>query len=131
MFTPFEPLGLRNRSMRSSTWEGMADKETGAITPRLLNVYTTLAENEVGLVMVSHSYIDESGKAGKGQISIATDDVVCFGLSNLLSSTRFTSPLFHLSLAILFTPFFIFLFLLHHVSYLLIFSEDSGSQRTC
>lgn len=91
MFTPVEALGLRNRSMRSSTWEGLADEKTGAITPRLLDVYTTLAKNEVGLVMVSHSYIVESGKAGKGQISIASDDVVCFALFFNFSNSPWSS----------------------------------------
>ena len=55
MKTLFDPtrigtLQLRNRLVRSATWEAMAD-ETGRLTPRLKRVYRDLAEGGTGLII--------------------------------------------------------------------------------
>jgi len=66
-------LTLRNRFVRSATWEGMAD-EQGACTPRLIELVKRLAEGDVGLIITSHSYVRRDGQAGTGQIGIYSDD---------------------------------------------------------
>ncbi len=49
-------MRLRNRLIRSATWEAMAD-ETGRLTPRLLEVYRKLAYGGVGLIITSATTI--------------------------------------------------------------------------
>jgi len=79
----FEPahigtLELRNRFVRSATWEGMAT-EDGASTPRLNALMKTLARNELGLVITGHAYVSPEGQAGSWQLGIH-DDAMLPGL---------------------------------------------------
>jgi len=53
-------MKLRNRFVRSATWEGMASPE-GAVTPKLINTMTALAKGGVGLIISSHAYIRREG----------------------------------------------------------------------
>ncbi|NMB79091.1 MAG: NADH:flavin oxidoreductase [Methanomicrobiales archaeon] len=50
--TTLGPLRLRNRLVRSATWEAMADEE-GRPTPRLIVAYRDLAYGRVGLIITS------------------------------------------------------------------------------
>jgi 2,4-dienoyl-CoA reductase-like NADH-dependent reductase (Old Yellow Enzyme family) len=50
--TRIGPMLLRNRLVRSATWEAMAD-EAGRLTPRLLELYRQLAEGGGGLISTS------------------------------------------------------------------------------
>jgi hypothetical protein len=49
-------LSIRNRFVRSATWEGLAAEE-GSVTPRLLEMMTKLAQEELGLIVTSHAFI--------------------------------------------------------------------------
>eukprot|EP00727_Mastigamoeba_balamuthi_P002477 m51a1_g12226 putative cullin a (1124) ;mRNA; r:60316-65932 len=74
LLQPFEigGLRLRNRVIRSATWEGLATPE-GHATPALASAMASLARGHIGLVITSHSYVHPSGHAGTGQLSIAND----------------------------------------------------------
>jgi 2,4-dienoyl-CoA reductase-like NADH-dependent reductase (Old Yellow Enzyme family) len=75
----FEPakigsMELRNRFVRSATWEAMAAAD-GAVTPRLVDTIAALAKGGVGLIISGHAYIRPEGQAGPMQISAARDEV--------------------------------------------------------
>ena len=68
-------MKLKNRFVRSATWEGMAG-EAGECTSRITDVMTELAEGEVGLIISSHAYVRRDGQAGPFQLGIYTDDFI-------------------------------------------------------
>ncbi len=45
-----DAMALKNRFVRSATWEGMA-KEDGACTQKLINLMEQLARGQVGLIV--------------------------------------------------------------------------------
>lgn len=76
----FEPariglMELRNRFVRSATWEGMATPD-GAVTPRLVDMISALAKGGVGLIISSHAYVRPAGQAGPGQLGVYKDDLI-------------------------------------------------------
>ena len=66
------PLTLRNRFVRSATWEGMAG-EDGSCTPRLVDLTAELARGEVGLIISSHAFVSPEGQAGPWQLAVHSD----------------------------------------------------------
>jgi len=75
MFTPLPYFHLKNRIMRSPTWEAVAE-ENGAVSQKLISIYSELASNDVALIIASHSFVVEDGRAGKGQIGIYSDELI-------------------------------------------------------
>jgi len=73
--TEINGMKLANRFVRSATWEGMATAE-GAVTPRLVDVMTRLAEGRVGLIISSHAYVRKDGQAGLYQLGIYDDRLI-------------------------------------------------------
>jgi 2,4-dienoyl-CoA reductase-like NADH-dependent reductase (Old Yellow Enzyme family) len=67
--TEINGMRLKNRFVRSATWEGMAT-EDGSFTPRLVELYRRLAEGQVGLIITSHAYVRKDGQAGLFQLGI-------------------------------------------------------------
>jgi 2,4-dienoyl-CoA reductase-like NADH-dependent reductase (Old Yellow Enzyme family) len=68
-------MNLKNRFVRSATWEGMAG-ENGACTPRLVEFMAQLAEGGVGLIITSHAYVRRDGQAGPWQLGIYEDGLI-------------------------------------------------------
>lgn len=68
-------MTLKNRFVRSATWEGMAG-EAGECTAKITDVMTGLAEGNVGLIISSHAYVRRDGQAGPFQLGIYTDEFV-------------------------------------------------------
>lgn len=68
-------LVLKNRLIRSATWEGLAD-EAGAVTPPLIDLYANLAEGGAGLIITGHSFVHPAGKHAPGQIGSHDDGLV-------------------------------------------------------
>lgn len=68
-------MELRNRFVRSATWEGMAG-EDGACIPKLIELMSDLAKGGVGLIISSHAYIREDGQAGPWQIGAYKDEFI-------------------------------------------------------
>jgi 2,4-dienoyl-CoA reductase-like NADH-dependent reductase (Old Yellow Enzyme family) len=80
MSTLFQPtnlgnLRIRNRFIRSATYEGLAG-ESGEVTDRLVSFYRRLAKGGIGLIISGHTYVDTLGRAGKYQIGIHKDEFI-------------------------------------------------------
>ncbi|MDT8441687.1 MAG: NADH:flavin oxidoreductase [Desulfuromonadales bacterium] len=78
MTTLFEPLTLngmtlRNRLMRSATWEGMCEAD-GRPTRRLIDTYRELARGGVGLIVTGYAFVSSEGKQLPGKMGIHCDD---------------------------------------------------------
>ena len=73
--TKLGALALKNRFVRSATWEGMATNE-GASTPQLSRLMGLLAEGGAGLLVTSHAYVDRAGQAGPWQLGIYDDELI-------------------------------------------------------
>jgi 2,4-dienoyl-CoA reductase-like NADH-dependent reductase (Old Yellow Enzyme family) len=68
-------LRIRNRFIRSATYEGLA-KESGEVTDQLVKFYRRLAKGGIGLIISGHIYVDTIGRAHKYQIGIYKDDLI-------------------------------------------------------
>lgn len=66
------PLSVKNRFVRSATWEGMAD-EDGFCSPKLVELTGQLAKGEVGLIVSSHAFVSPEGQAGPWQLAVCDD----------------------------------------------------------
>ena len=66
-------LVLKNRLVRSATWEGMCDPD-GRPTERLRDCYTDLARGGVGLIITGFAYVRPDGKQLPGKMGIHDDD---------------------------------------------------------
>ncbi|MDZ7666233.1 MAG: NADH:flavin oxidoreductase [Desulfotignum sp.] len=73
--TQINQMTLANRFVRSATWEGMASDD-GAVTSRLIDTVTHLAEGGVGLIISGHAYVLPEGQAGPKQMGIYKDDLI-------------------------------------------------------
>ena len=76
----FEPaavkrLALRNRFVRSATYDGCAQKN-GHVSPRQLEMYEELAGGGVGLIITGITYAHPSGQISAFQNSLAGDDCI-------------------------------------------------------
>ncbi|MBW1945760.1 MAG: NADH:flavin oxidoreductase [Deltaproteobacteria bacterium] len=70
--TAIKGMTLKNRFVRSATWEGMAG-EDGACTPKLLDLMGELAKGGLGMIITSHAYVQKEGQAGPWQLGIYDD----------------------------------------------------------
>lgn len=66
---------VKNRFVRSATWEGMATEE-GFVTPALVAYTRRAAAGGVGAVISSHAYVSVEGQAGPWQLGIYSDALV-------------------------------------------------------
>jgi 2,4-dienoyl-CoA reductase-like NADH-dependent reductase (Old Yellow Enzyme family) len=73
--TKINSMTIKNRFVRSATWEGMA-KDDGTCTKRLVDLMSQLAQGGVGLIITGHAYIQKIGKAGPWQSGIYEDRLV-------------------------------------------------------
>jgi len=64
---------LRNRLVRSATWEGMCDPD-GRPTPRLIDCYRVLAQGGVGLIISGYTFVSREGKQLPGKMGIHIDN---------------------------------------------------------
>jgi 2,4-dienoyl-CoA reductase-like NADH-dependent reductase (Old Yellow Enzyme family) len=77
MATLFESVSigkmtLRNRLVRSATWEGMCDPD-GRPTDKLNACYTALARGGVGLIISGYTFVSPEGKQLPGKMGLQTD----------------------------------------------------------
>lgn len=70
--TEINSMTLKNRFVRSATWEGMALKD-GSCTPKLTELMAKLARGGVGLIITGHAHIDPAGQASPFQTGIFDD----------------------------------------------------------
>jgi 2,4-dienoyl-CoA reductase-like NADH-dependent reductase (Old Yellow Enzyme family) len=90
-------MELRNRFVRSATYDGCADD--GYVTDKQVNLYATLSKGGVGLIITGITYVHHSGQISKFQNSISNDNFIP-GLKRLASAVhdrgaRIAVQLFH------------------------------------
>ena len=88
--TLFEPIRiknmeLRNRFVRSATYDGCAHE--GYVTDKQVDLYATLSEGGVGLIVTGITYVHPSGGLSKLQNSIESDERI-EGLKRLTSAVH-------------------------------------------
>jgi 2,4-dienoyl-CoA reductase-like NADH-dependent reductase (Old Yellow Enzyme family) len=71
--TSIKGMKMRNRIVRSATWEGMCDSD-GRPTQKLINCYEDLARGGVGLIISGYTFVRPDGKGLQGKMGIHTDD---------------------------------------------------------
>jgi 2,4-dienoyl-CoA reductase-like NADH-dependent reductase (Old Yellow Enzyme family) len=88
LFSPLRvgSLTLPNRFVRSATHDFLAD-EDGSVTERTVDLYRTLAEGEVGLIITGHAYVAPEGRASARQIGVDSDSKVA-GLGRLAAAVH-------------------------------------------
>lgn len=62
-------LQLKNRFIRSATWEGLATVD-GDVTSQLVAMMVDLAKGDVGLIISSHAYVQRQGQATPWQLGV-------------------------------------------------------------
>ncbi len=77
---------LRNRFVRSATWEGMAG-ENGEVTEPLIDIYKNLARGCVGLIITGYAFVTKRGKATPGMLGVDSDNLID-GLKRLAGSVH-------------------------------------------
>ena len=68
-------LELKNRFIRSATWERMAD-EKGHLTERLMNVYERLAEGGAGALITGYAFVMEDEQPNARMMGIYNDSFI-------------------------------------------------------
>jgi 2,4-dienoyl-CoA reductase-like NADH-dependent reductase (Old Yellow Enzyme family) len=88
LFSPLKigSLELRNRFVRSATFEGMA-KENGEVSDDVLKLYRNLAKGVIGLIITGHFYVNQLGKASFNQVGIHSDEMIP-GLKRLVQEVH-------------------------------------------
>jgi 2,4-dienoyl-CoA reductase-like NADH-dependent reductase (Old Yellow Enzyme family) len=87
----FEPsllagLSLRNRSIRSATWEGLADRE-GFVRSELIPLLAGLARCSLGMVVTGYLYVSPEGRGLPWQTGVWQDGHV-EGLSRVTKAVH-------------------------------------------
>lgn len=77
---------LKNRFVRSATWEGMAG-ENGEVTESLIDTYRDLARGGVGLIITSYAFVTKKGKATTGKLG-ADNNTLIPGLKSLTEAVH-------------------------------------------
>ena len=67
--TTINGMKLRNRLVRSATWEGMCE-QNGKPTEKLINCYRELAQGGVGLIITGYTFVRPEGKGLPGKMGI-------------------------------------------------------------
>src|SRR5512139_1209186 len=68
-------IAMRNRIVRSATWEGACDGN-GAPTEKLLACHEALAVGGVGLIIAGYAYVSAEGKQNIGKMGMHDDSLV-------------------------------------------------------
>ena len=84
--TTINDMELKNRFVRSATWEGLATDD-GAVTDRLIDVSVQLAQGGVGLIITGHGYVLRDGQASLRQLAIHDDRFIA-GLSAMVKAVH-------------------------------------------
>lgn len=68
-------MALKNRFIRSATYEGFADKN-GHMTTKLMEIYRNLAKGGVGTIITGLTYVSDMENAYPGQMGIYEDSFI-------------------------------------------------------
>ncbi|MFC1953159.1 NADH:flavin oxidoreductase [Chloroflexota bacterium] len=88
LFEPIEinNITLTNRIIRSATYEACAD-EKGRITDNTIELYSRLAQGEIGMIVTGLTYVHKSGQFVPQQAAIDNDDCLP-GLKRLVDEVH-------------------------------------------
>jgi len=73
--TTIKTLELSNRSVRSATWSGVADRK-GVVTDRAIDFYSNLADGGVGLIITGNQYVMPNAISNPYQKGNYSDDLL-------------------------------------------------------
>ncbi|MDD5014435.1 MAG: NADH:flavin oxidoreductase [Atribacterota bacterium] len=73
--TKINQMELKNRFVRSATWEGLANPD-GSCNEELAELMLELAKGQVGIIITSHAYVNQTGQAGIRQLGIYSDQLI-------------------------------------------------------
>lgn len=73
--TKINSLIIKNRFVRSATWEGMATSD-GACSRDLSDLMLRLASGKIGLIITGHTFVCRVGQAGPRQMGIYSDHLI-------------------------------------------------------
>ncbi len=68
-------LELKNRWVRSATWDATADSH-GAVTDDSVALYRELGQGGIGLIVSGYAFVSPLGQAVFGQYGVHTDDMI-------------------------------------------------------
>jgi len=71
--TSINGMILKNRLVRSATWEGMCNPD-GKPTEKLISYYREMAQGGIGLIISGYTFVSPEGKELPGKMGIHTDD---------------------------------------------------------
>lgn len=71
--TRIKSMKMKNRIVRSATWEGMCEVD-GRPTDKLINTYVDMAQGGVGLIITGYAFVRPDGKQLPGKMGIQSDD---------------------------------------------------------
>lgn len=76
----FEPvkigrLELKNRAVRSATWDGAADSR-GAVTDEAVALFRELGRGSIGLTITGHTFVSRLGQGSPAQYGIYSDEMI-------------------------------------------------------
>ncbi len=88
LFQPYRigKLELRNRFVRSATWDGTASR-SGAITDESISIYRRLGKGGIGLIVTGYAFVSRQGQSSRGQYGVYSDDMVP-GLHRLVQAVH-------------------------------------------
>lgn len=70
--TKINQMELKNRFVRSATWEGLANPD-GSCSEKIIEMMLELAKGQVGLIITSHAYVNQDGQGSIKQLGIYDD----------------------------------------------------------
>jgi 2,4-dienoyl-CoA reductase-like NADH-dependent reductase (Old Yellow Enzyme family) len=73
--TTLNGMTLKNRFVRSATFEAMADDD-GACQPELADLLVELAKGDVGLIINGFAYVNRIGRSRPGQTGVYADTLI-------------------------------------------------------
>jgi len=73
--TTINKMKLKNRFVRSATWEGMANKD-GSSTEQLEEFMAELAREDVGLIITGHTFVSREGQAAPSQLGVYSGELL-------------------------------------------------------
>jgi 2,4-dienoyl-CoA reductase-like NADH-dependent reductase (Old Yellow Enzyme family) len=67
--TRIKDVLLKNRFVRSATWERLATDD-GRMSERLFRIYEDLAKGQVGLIITSYTFVTQDEQPNPGMLGI-------------------------------------------------------------
>ncbi|MBT3363787.1 MAG: NADH:flavin oxidoreductase [Chloroflexi bacterium] len=88
LFAPYKikNLKIKNRFMRSATWDGSAD-DSGAASDASVDIYNQLGRGGVGLIITGFAFTSSLGQAMQGQYGAHSDEMLP-GLQKLVQAAH-------------------------------------------